>query len=256
MIKSKLVFITGASSGIGAACASYFAKSGARLLLCARRLDTLDRLADELRKQYNTDVHTFQLDVRDRNAVKNSIDTLPDVFSQIDILVNNAGLAAGFDVTQEANIDDWETMIDTNVKGLLYVTRAVLPSMVAKNAGHIINIGSVAAREVYPKGNVYCATKHAVKALSASLRMDVFGTRIRVSMIDPGAVETNFSMTRFKGDEKRASAVYAGMTPLTPEDIADVVLYCANCPPHVNISDVMIMPTDQACATMVFRQSE
>lgn len=255
-MKNKLVFITGASSGIGAACASYFAKSGARLLLCARRLETLDLLADELRKQYHSDVHTFKLDVRDRNAVKTSVETLPDAFKSIDILVNNAGLAAGLDFTQEADIDDWEAMIDTNLKGLLYVTRVVLPFMVAKRAGHIINIGSVAAREVYPKGNVYCATKHAVKALSASLRMDLSGTGIRVSMVDPGAVETNFSLTRFKGNEKRASDVYVGMTPLTPEDVADVVLYCANCPPHVNISDVMIMPTDQACATMVFRRAE
>lgn len=256
MKSNKTIFITGASSGIGAACARHFAKAGARLLLCARQLSVLENVANELQQQYKVAVHVFQLDVRDRKAVQQALDELPDAWRQIDVLVNNAGLAAGLDFLQDGNIDDWESMIDTNVKGLLYITKAVLPSMIARNEGHIINIGSVAAREVYPKGAVYCATKHAVKALSDGLRMDVFGTRIRVSMIDPGAVETNFSMTRFKGDEARAAAVYAGMAPLTPDDIADTVLYCANCPPHVNISHVMIMPTDQACATMTFRREK
>jgi len=256
MLNDKTVFITGASSGIGAAAAAYFARAGARLLLCARRLNALETLRDQLRAQYHVSVHTFQLDVCDHKAVKEAMNNLPEAFSKIDVLLNNAGLAAGLDFFQEASVDDWEVMIDTNIKGLLYVTKAILPSMIARNTGHIINIGSIAAHTVYPKGNVYCATKHAVKALSESLRMDLFGTKIRVSTIDPGAVETNFSMIRFKGDQDRASAVYAGMTPLMPEDIADAILYCVNCPPHVNISDIIIMPTDQAAATMVFRQAE
>lgn len=255
MMRNKTICITGASSGIGAACAQYFAKSGARLLLCARQLSVLESLAAKLHQEYHTDVHIFQLDVRDRDAVQAAFSDLPTSWRDIDVLVNNAGLAAGLDFIQDANIDDWEAMIDTNLKGLLYVTKAVLPSMMTRNHGHIINIGSVAAHQIYPKGAVYCASKHAVKAVSEGLRMDVFGTNIRVSLIDPGAVETNFSTTRFKGDEERASAVYAGMTPLTPDDIADVVLYCANCPPHVNISDVLIMPVAQASATMVFRKA-
>lgn len=256
MVNNKQVLITGASSGIGAACAKYFAKAGANLVLCARRLSELDTLAAELRQQYKISVHTFLLDVCDQAKVFSSIASLPVSMQQIDILINNAGLAAGLDFIQEGNVDDWDAMIDTNIKGLLYVTRAILPGMVTRQSGHIINIGSVAAHEVYPKGNVYCASKHAVKALSAGLRMDLAGTNIRVSLIDPGAVETNFSITRFKGDIDRAASVYKGMKPLTPDDIADVILYCANCPPHVNISDVIIMPTDQACATMMVRRTE
>jgi len=254
MLKDKIILITGASSGIGRACAHYFAKAGARLLLCARSIDALTSLKNELHDQYHADVHIFQLDVRDQQAVELSIQQLPEPWQAIDILVNNAGLAAGLEPLQEGNTDDWDAMLDTNIKGLLYVSRAVLPIMVARNAGHIINLGSIAAHQVYPKGAVYCASKHAVKAISEGLRMDLFGTKIRVSLIDPGAVETNFSLVRFKGDEARAAAVYAGMTPLTPEDIADVIGYCASCPPHVTISNVVIMPTDQAAATMVYRR--
>lgn len=255
-LNNKTIFITGASSGIGEACARYFAKEGARLLLCARRLQLLKQLSDELKHQYQTKTHLFELDVRNNESVIDAINNLPDEWREIDILVNNAGLAAGLDYIQEGNIQDWNDMLDTNVKGLLYVTKAILPAMITKNTGHIINIGSIAGHTVYPKGAVYCASKHAVKAISEGLRMDLFGTKIRVTSIDPGAVETNFSQVRFKGDVDRAQAVYEGMTPLTPDDIADLILYCANCPPHVNISDVIIMPTDQASATMVSRAND
>ena len=255
MLKGKIVFITGASSGIGAACARQFAAAGAKLLLCARRLYVLDDLATQLRHDHGVDVHAFTLDVRQRSKVAERLKNLPDQWKTIDILINNAGLAAGLDLIQEGDIQDWEDMIDTNVKGLLYVTRAILPQMVDRNVGHVINIGSIAGHQNYPKGVVYCATKQAVNALSNGLRLDLFGTKIRVSTVDPGAVETNFSAVRFKGDTTRAAAVYEGMEPLKPEDVADAVFYCASCPPHVNISEIIIMPTVQAAATMTFRQS-
>lgn len=255
-LKNKIVLITGASSGIGEACAKSFAIAGAKLLLCARRHEMIEKLAKQLTDQYGTDVHTFKLDVREYDQVKNALATIPDEWKNIDILLNNAGLAAGLDTFQEGNIDDWEVMIDTNVKGLMYVTKEVLPGMIKRDAGHIINMGSIAGHQIYPKGAVYCATKYSVNVLSHGLRMDLFGTKIRVSSVDPGAVETNFSNVRFKGDEKRAAAVYQGMQPLTPEDIADAILYCATRPAHVNISEVIIMPTDQASATMVSRRTE
>ena len=253
-LKNKIVLITGASSGIGAACARQFAMHAMRLILCARRLEKLHELADELRAKHKADVLTMQLDVTEMDQVAEVLRALPDDWRTVDILVNNAGLAAGLDTIQEGNIDDWEAMIDTNVKGLLYVTKAILPQMITRNAGHIINIGSIAGHTVYPKGAVYCASKHAVKALSDGLRMDLFGMKIRVSTIDPGAVESNFSLVRFKGDNARAASVYAGMEALTPDDVADAVLYCATRPPHVNISEVIIMPVDQASATMVSRK--
>lgn len=254
-MKDKIVFITGASSGIGEACAAYFAKAGAKLLLCARRVEAMNDLAAQLKENYGTDIFVFQLDVRQHAVVKEAIQSLPDAWRHVDVLINNAGLAAGLDHLQDGNIKDWDEMIDTNVKGLLYVTREILPQMVAKNRGHVINIGSIAGHELYPKGAVYCATKFAVNALSRGLRMDLFGTKIRVTTIDPGAVQTNFSNVRFKGDAGRAAAVYEGMQPLTPNDVADTALYCASCPPHVNISEVIIMPTDQAAATMVSREN-
>jgi NADP-dependent 3-hydroxy acid dehydrogenase YdfG len=254
-VKDKVVLITGASSGIGAACARQFAKSGAKLLLCARRLEVLHELTRQLKAEYGTEIYTFRLDIRHYADVTEALRGLPADWQKIDILVNNAGLAAGLDTLQEGSIQDWEEMIDTNVKGLLYVTREILQYMVEKNSGHIINIGSIAGHYVYPKGAVYCATKFAVNALTNGLRMDLFGKKIRVSTIDPGAVETNFSLVRFKGDENRAAAVYAGMDPLTPDDVADAVIYCATRPPHVNISEIIIMPTDQAAATMVARKS-
>lgn len=254
LLKGKIVFITGASSGIGAACARAFAASGARLLLCARRMDLLSSLAVELHETFGCDVYTFQLDVCQHSAVVNSIALLPKPWRSVDVLINNAGLAAGLDSVQEADVQDWDVMIDTNIKGLLYVTREILPQMIEKNSGHVINIGSIAGHLVYPKGAVYCATKHAVGALSKGLRMDLLGTKIRVSTIDPGAVETNFSTVRFKGDSSRAAAVYEGMQPLQAEDIADAVLYCSTRPLHVNVNEIIIMPTDQASATMVFRK--
>ncbi len=254
MLKDKIVFITGASSGIGTACANYFAKAGAKLLLCARRIDVLSNIAAQLQSEYGVDVHVFKLDVRYHAEVKEALKALPEQWRTVDVLVNNAGLAAGLDTIQEGNVQDWEDMIDTNVKGLLYVTREILPHMVDRNSGHVINIGSIAGHQIYPKGAVYCATKYAVNVLSNGLRLDLFGTKVRVSTVDPGAVETNFSAVRFKGDTKRAAAVYEGMDALTPNDVADAVLYCATRPPHINISEVIIMPTDQASATMVSRR--
>jgi 3-hydroxy acid dehydrogenase/malonic semialdehyde reductase len=254
MFKNKIVFITGASSGIGMACAKQFASLGAKLLLCARRLEIIVKLARQLQDDFGVDVYTFGLDVRESEQVTEALNKCPAEWKDVDILINNAGLAAGFDLIQEGSLQDWEDMINTNIKGLLYVTRDVLPNMVKRNDGHIINIGSIAGHQVYPKGAVYCATKQAVNALSSGLRMDLFGTKIRVSTVDPGAVETNFSTVRFKGDINRAMTVYEGMEPLKPEDIADAVVYCASRPPHVNISEMIIMPTAQASATMVFRE--
>jgi NADP-dependent 3-hydroxy acid dehydrogenase YdfG len=253
-LNGKTVFITGASSGIGAACAQAFARQGARLLLCARRSDKLADLAQQLQRDGAADCHVLQLDVTQKNAVEKQLMTLPVAWQAIDIVINNAGLSRGLDFLQEGSPTDWEEMIDTNVKGLLYVTRQLLPQMIKQNSGHIFNLGSVASHEVYPKGNVYCATKHAVKAITQGLRMDLSGTRIRVTEISPGAVETEFSMVRFRGDKERAASVYKGIQPLTADDIADAILYCASCPPHVNISEMIIMPTAQACATMMHRE--
>lgn len=252
-LNQKTILITGATSGIGEACATQFAALGARLLLCARRKELLENFSQQLRQKYHIDIHTFVLDVRDRNQVETALNALPENWKAIDIIINNAGLAAGLDPFQEANIDDWEIMIDTNVKGLLYVTRALLPSMVERKSGHIINIGSIAGHEVYPKGSVYCATKFAVDALSRGLRMDLLGTNIRVSTISPGAVETNFSVVRFKGDKTKADNVYKGFIPLSAEDIADAIVYAATRKPHINVSEILIMPTAQAAATMVSR---
>ncbi|HBC71395.1 MAG TPA: NAD(P)-dependent oxidoreductase [Coxiellaceae bacterium] len=254
IMKNKIVLITGASSGIGEACAKVFAKHGAKLLLCARRHDRLEQLADKLIKEYNCTIHTFQLDVRNHDNVKRKITSLPKEWSDIDILINNAGLAAGLDKFQDASFEDWETMIDTNIKGLLYVTRAVLPNMLKRNQGHILNIGSLAGHEVYPLGHVYCATKSGVNALTRGLKMDLVDTNIRVSTVNPGMVETEFSEVRFKGDKERAKKVYSGFTPLTAADIADAVFYCASRSAHVNILEVIITPTAQASATTVHRK--
>lgn len=254
MLKNKIIFITGASSGIGEACAHAFAKLGAKLILCARRMEVIDALAKQLKNKYQIEVHCVQLDVRDYAQVKQQLAALPNAFKDIDVLINNAGLAAGLEAVQEAHVQDWEEMIDTNVKGLLYMTREIVPLLIAKNAGHIINIGSIAGHVVYSKGVVYCATKHAVKTITEGLRMDLFGTKVRVSSVDPGAVETNFSAVRFKGDADRAKKVYEGFDPLQADDIADAVLYCASRPSHVNVADIVIMPTDQAAATMIARK--
>ncbi|HEX8674808.1 MAG TPA: SDR family NAD(P)-dependent oxidoreductase [Longimicrobium sp.] len=250
----KTVLITGASAGIGAACARAFAREGARLVLAARRTERLAALAEELRAAHATECHLIALDVRDAEAVASALGGLPAEWAEVDVLVNNAGLGRGMEKLQEGTPADWDEMIDTNVKGLLYTTRALVPGMVERGRGHVVNLGSVAGHEVYPGGAVYCATKHAVDAITRGLRMDLLGTGVRVSTVDPGMVETEFSVNRFRGDEERARRVYAGMTPLTPDDIADAVLWCATRPPHVNIDEIILKPTDQASATQVHRR--
>lgn len=254
-LKNKIVFITGATAGIGEACAVDFAKEGADLILCARREDKLNKLAESIKKSFGVKVFSFRLDVRDREAVKKEISALPDEWKQIDILVNNAGLAKGFGKVDDGDIDAWEQMIDTNVKGLLYVTRQVLPLMASRNEGHVINIGSVAGHEVYPNGNVYCATKFAVDALSKGIRLDMLDKKIKVSTISPGLVETEFSEVRFSGDKERAKQVYKGFMPLVAEDISDLVLFAATRPQHVNINEIVVTPTAQGSSTMVLRES-
>lgn len=254
-LTQKQVFITGASSGIGRACAETFAAAGANLVISARRFDRLEPLAEALRQKFSIQVIPVELDVRNWDQVEQAVSRIA---SQVDfdILVNNAGLARGLNKFHEASLQDWEEMIDTNVKGLIYVTRAVLPLMVKRSRGHIINIGSIAGREVYPNGNVYCATKTAVKALSQALRIDTLGHNIRITNIEPGMVNTEFSLVRFHGDKDRADKVYQGIMPLTAEDVADAVFYAATRPDHVNIAEMLIMPTAQATATMVHRDPQ
>jgi 3-hydroxy acid dehydrogenase / malonic semialdehyde reductase len=249
-LQDQTVLITGASSGIGAACAQAFAEAGARLILTARRYDRLETLASQL----PAPTHLLQFDVRDRSQVEAALTDLPAAWANIDLLINNAGLSRGLDKLHQGNIQDWEEMIDTNLKGLLYVTRTLLPNMVKRGQGQIINIGSIAGHQTYPNGNVYCATKAAVRALTESLKLDLFGTPIRVSTVDPGLVETEFSQVRFHGDSNRAEQVYQGLTPLTAADIAEIVLFCASRPAHVNINELVVMPVDQASATLVNRR--
>lgn len=251
---AKIALITGATSGIGEACAHQFATEGYDLILLARREDRLEKIADQLTGQYGISVKKVQADVRDREQVSYVLETLPEQWKAVDVLVNNAGLSQGLDPIQNGNVDDWDTMIDTNVKGLLYVTKAVSPWMVAKKAGHIINIGSIAGKEVYPNGNVYCATKHAVDALNQGMRIDLLPHNVKVTAINPGMVETEFSVVRFKGDEHRAKKVYDGLEPLFAQDIADAIWFVVSRPPHVNINDMLIMPTAQATATVVNRK--
>jgi 3-hydroxy acid dehydrogenase / malonic semialdehyde reductase len=255
MDNKKTVLITGASSGIGAACSEMFAKNGYRLILIARNRERLSELAAKLKELYDADILSFATDITNRSAIEGVLSTRPSQFSKIDILINNAGLALGKNKIQDGEISDWERMIDTNIKGLLYVTRAVLPEMIAANCGHIVNLGSIASRENYVGGNVYCATKAAVRALNDSFKKDLTGTNVRVSSIDPGMVETEFSKVRFKGDDKLASEVYAGMTPLVAEDIADIIFFCTTRSPHVNISEILVLPTDQSGATLVSRKA-
>jgi 3-hydroxy acid dehydrogenase/malonic semialdehyde reductase len=253
-LTNKTVFITGASSGFGRAAAEAFAAEGANLLLCARRIERLKELETKLKASNpSAKVHSIQLDVRDRKAVEKTLDALPEEWKAIDILINNAGLSRGLDKFQEASLDDWDEMIDTNVKGLLYITRKVLPGMIERNRGHIINIGSIAGHEVYPRGHVYCASKHAVDAITKGLRLDVVDTPIRVTTIDPGLAETEFSEVRFHGDTERAKSVYKGMEALTAEDIAETILWCATRPAHVQIAEIIIFPTAQASAAVVHR---
>lgn len=250
MFQDKTILITGASSGIGEACAKHFGKLRGRLILAARRIDRLKQLADSLAKTYQIEVLPIQLDVRNTAQMKEAIESLPSGWQTIDILINNAGLALGTTPIQNSNPDDWDTMIDTNVKALLRLTRIILPSMIQRNSGHIINIGSIAGHSYYPGGNVYCATKHAVKAITHCLRIDLAGTAIRVSEVDPGAVHTEFSEVRWQ-DKEKAEAFYKGFIPLSPDDVANSVVFCASQPPHVNIVEIMVMSTEQNSPTMI-----
>lgn len=254
-LKDSVVCITGASSGIGKASAIEFAKHGCNLLLMARRKDRIDELAKRLTDDYHVKVFTVSLDVADYSAVDKAFSSLPPKWKKIDILLNNAGLARGLAKFHEGNIEDWEEMINTNVKGLMYVTRTVLPGMVERNSGHIINLGSIAGHQTYPMGNIYSASKFAVTGISRSLKMDLLGTAVRVSSVDPGLVETEFSEVRFHGDSERGSKVYSGMMPLKPEDVAEIVVFCATRPAHVNIGEILVTPTDQATVTMVHRRT-
>lgn len=251
---SKIVFITGASSGIGAACAQKFAEAGYTLLLNARSVDKLQALKLELESKYGVEVVLLPFDVRDREAAAVALKSLPEQYQSIDILVNNAGLALGVDKEYEGVEENYDTMIDTNITALLMITRLVVPGMVARGNGHIINIGSVAGDAAYPGGSVYCATKAAVKVLSDGLRMDLINTPLRVTNVKPGLVETNFSVTRFAGDKERADKVYQGIKPLTGEDIAEVVYFAASAPAHVQIAEVLVLATHQASGTLVWRE--
>lgn len=253
---NKTVFITGASSGIGLACAQLFARAGARLILVARRADRLESLAAQLKAAQGTQSLVFAVDVCDRMAVEKICSELTKPWSDIDVLINNAGLALGKDKVQEALLADWEQMIDTNIKSLFYITHALLPNMLKRNQGHIINMGSIAGRQVYAGGAVYCATKQAVKAFSDALRLDVNGSALRVTCIEPGMVETEFSQVRFKGDVGLSQQTYAGIAALTADDIADAIFYCATRPVHVNIQDMLITPTAQASVNLIHRESK
>lgn len=249
----KTVFITGATSGIGLGCARKFAANGDRLILNGRNLEKLQAICQELAAQ-GTETYALPFDVRDREAAIQAVASLPTEWQQIDVLVNNAGLALGLEPEYEGNLDEWETMIDTNVKGLLTMTRLIVPQMIERNSGHIINVGSVAGDAAYAGGNVYCATKAAVKALSDGLRIDVADTAVRVTNLKPGLVETNFSNIRFHGDTDRAANVYKGIKPLTGDDIADVAVFAANAPEHVQIAEVLILATHQASGSVIVRK--
>lgn len=244
-LSQKVVLITGASSGIGEACAREFAAAGASLVLCARRLDLLEALASELSEKFSIRTHVVALDVANCEAVVQSLSDLPVEFKNVDILLNNAGLALGLDSLQSGDCHEWDRMIDVNIKGLLYVTRSILPDMIARNSGHIFNLGSTAGHRTYAGGAVYCATKHAVLAISNALKKDLHGTKIRVSSVSPGAVNTNFSAVRFRGDKEAADNVYAEMEPLTAADVAEIIVFCASRPSHVNISELIVLATDQ-----------
>lgn len=245
----KTALITGATAGIGMATARILASKGYRLIICGRRESRLQQLSTELATQ--TDITHLSFDVREREAVNTAIDSLPDSFRQIDVLVNNAGNAHGLDPIQSGSTDDWDAMMDINVKGLLYVSRAIIPGMVERKNGHIINVGSIAGQEVYPQGNVYCASKFAVDALNKGMRMDLYDKGIRVGAVNPGLVATEFSEVRFKGDTERAESVYQGYRPLQAEDVAATIAFMLEAPAHVNIADVLILPSDQAASKMV-----
>ena len=255
-LQKKTVLITGASSGIGRACALAFAAEGARLLLCARRIDKLTELVGELSAlQQDPDTYAFRLDVRDPAAVRETLAGLPAEWRDIDILINNAGLSRGLTKFQDDDPENWEEMLDTNVKGLLYVTKAVIPGMIARNQGHVISMGSIAGHQTYPNGAVYCASKAAERAISDGLRLDLIGTAIRVTSVDPGMVETEFSEVRFRGDQAKAAKVYENITPLTAQDIAETIVWTATRPAHVQIQTIVLTTIDQASATVVHRHN-
>lgn len=249
MTHKRIALITGATSGIGEATARLLAANQFKLILCGRRKDRLQKLADDLK--LHTEITTLSFEVRNQKEVAASIDSLPTAWKDIDVLINNAGNAHGLDPIQTGSVDDWDAMMDINVKGLLYVTKAALPVMVKRNSGHIINIGSIAGKEVYANGNVYCASKFAVDALTKGMRIDLNAHSIKVTAIHPGMVETEFSLVRFKGDEQRAASVYKGFDPLQGQDIADLILFALTRPPHVVIADLVVLPTAQASATVV-----
>jgi NADP-dependent 3-hydroxy acid dehydrogenase YdfG len=251
--KSKIAFVTGASSGFGKAIAFKFAKHGINIIIAARRKNKLDEITSEIKNKYKVNVLPVKLDVRKKSDVSKVIKNLPEKWKNIDILINNAGLSRGLDFIQEGKLIDWDEMIDTNIKGLLYVTRAVLPQMVKRNSGHIVNIGSIAGHEVYPKGNVYCATKHAVDALTKGIRLDTVNTDIRVSAIDPGLAETEFSIVRFRGNINKAKDVYKGIESLKAEDVADAVYYAVSRPLRVTIAEIILMPNKQASVMVSHR---
>lgn len=254
MLAGQTVLVTGASSGIGLECARVLAPLGVRLLLVARRYERLMALAEELQTQYKASCFAQALDVRDRLGVQTWFEHLPPDWQNIDIVINNAGLSRGLDKLQDGDINDWEEMIDTNLKGLLYVTRLVLPGMIQRGQGHVVNIASIAGLAAYPGGNVYCATKAAVRILGDALKQDLLGTPVRVTTINPGLVDTEFSPVRFRGDTERAQQVYRGLTPLTGRDVAETVAFCLTRPPHVNIQELTLLPTDQANALLVHRR--
>lgn len=253
-LSGKVALVTGATSGIGAACASALAQSGCRLIVLARRADRLEAMADQLREQGSPEVLPVVCDVADRSRVTAQLGALPSSLAAVDIVVHAAGLGRGRDKLHEGNPAEWDEVLDTNLKGVLNVTHAVLPQMVARDAGHIVHIGSVAGSQPYVGGAIYCASKAAIRMLNQCLKHDLLGTRIRVSSVDPGMVETEFSIVRFRGDRERARAVYEGMTPMTAADVAEAVLFCLSRPAHVNISEVMMLATDQAAATTVHRR--
>ena len=255
-LKGKTVFITGTTSGIGKSSAYAFAGQGANLIICARRLKLLNEIADDIRQKFSVKVYAFALDISKRADVQEAIASLPEEFKKIDILINNAGLGRGLNKFNEDNPDGWDEVIDTNIKGLLNVTYAIIQGMIERKSGHIINIGSIAGREAYPKGAVYCATKHAVDAITRSLRMDTIDKNILVSTIDAGLVETGFSKVRFYGDAEKAKNVYKGLTPLTGDDVADAIIFCATRPPHVNIAEITLLAARQASATISYREEE
>jgi len=251
---TKIALITGATSGIGLACAEVFAREGYNLILTGRRLDRLEELADKLNKKNNVEIAVSSFDIRDRAQVIENLEALPAKWKKVNVLINNAGLSQGLEPIQNGSYDDWDIMIDTNVKGLLYVSRLVSNWMIENGNGHIINLGSIAGKEVYANGNVYCATKHAVDALNKGMRIDLLPHGIKVTGIHPGAVETEFSEVRFKGDKERAKKVYEGFEPLVAADIAETIWFTASRPAHVNINDLVIMPTAQATAGNIFRK--